>query len=168
MASVAVQKIKDKLAKPRPLFQEIEKQLEEVRRRAFELFENRGRELGHALEDWLKAEREVLGSPAAELTEVNSKYKVAMTLPGYEPKDVQVTATPSEIVVHAKAERKKEAAEEKCLWTEFRTSSVYRRFEFPEAIDLEKTTATLDKGMLHVTAPKMPKGEAKAIEVRGA
>jgi len=31
---------------------------EEVRRRAFELYEQRGRENGHDLEDWLQAESE--------------------------------------------------------------------------------------------------------------
>lgn len=32
---------------------------EEIRKRAFELFEARGREEGHALEDWLRAEEEI-------------------------------------------------------------------------------------------------------------
>lgn len=32
---------------------------ESIRRRAFELYEQRGREDGFALDDWLKAEREI-------------------------------------------------------------------------------------------------------------
>jgi hypothetical protein len=32
---------------------------EQVARRAFELYEARGRQPGHALEDWLQAEREL-------------------------------------------------------------------------------------------------------------
>ncbi len=31
----------------------------EIRRRAYELYEQRGREGGHDLEDWLRAEKEV-------------------------------------------------------------------------------------------------------------
>jgi len=34
---------------------------EEIRRRAYELYELRGREDGYAEEDWSRAEREVLG-----------------------------------------------------------------------------------------------------------
>ncbi len=34
---------------------------EQVRARAYEMFEARGRELGHELEDWLRAEQEVNG-----------------------------------------------------------------------------------------------------------
>jgi len=168
MANVAVQKIEEKSAKPLPLFQEIEKQFEEVRRRAFELFEKRGRELGHALEDWVRAEHEVMGWPAAEFSEADSRYELAMTLPGYEPKDVQVTVTPSEIIVHAKVQTEKKAEEKKRLWTEFRSNEVYRRFELPEAIDADKAAASLDKGMLHISVAKMPKVQAKPIEVRAA
>jgi len=168
MANVAVQRVEDKSAKLLLPLREIEKQFEEVRRRAFDLFERRGCELGHALEDWLKAEREVMGWPAAELSEANGKYDLAITLPGYEPKDVQITATPTEIIIHADVERKQKAEQEKCVWTEFQSNDVYRRFELPEMIDVEKTTARLDRGMLHITAPKTPKSEAKPIEVRAA
>jgi len=38
---------------------------DEVRRRAFEIYEERGREDGHELDDWLEAEKEVLESLAA-------------------------------------------------------------------------------------------------------
>jgi hypothetical protein len=34
---------------------------EEIRKRAYELFEARGREEGHELEDWLRAEEEIIG-----------------------------------------------------------------------------------------------------------
>lgn len=38
--------------------------LEQIRIRAYELFEQRGREEGHEVEDWLKAEAEVLQKTA--------------------------------------------------------------------------------------------------------
>ena len=34
---------------------------EQIRRRAYELYEERGREGGHEIEDWLRAESEVTG-----------------------------------------------------------------------------------------------------------
>jgi len=36
-----------------------EEQLEKIRQRAYELYEARGREDGHEVEDWLQAEAEV-------------------------------------------------------------------------------------------------------------
>jgi len=168
MATVAVQKIEDKSVKPLPLFQEIEKQFDDVRRRAFELFENRGRKIGHELEDWLKAEHEIMGWPAAELDEKDGKYELDMTLPGYDAKDIEVTVTPSEIIVHAKVEEKKKAETEKCLWTEFRSNDVCRSFRLPETVDVDQTTATFDKGMLHVIAGKKQKAEPKQVKVQTA
>ena len=35
---------------------------EEIRRRAFELYEERGREHGHDIDDWVRAKAEVTGS----------------------------------------------------------------------------------------------------------
>jgi Protein of unknown function (DUF2934) len=37
---------------------------EQIRRRAYELYEARGREDGHDLEDWLQAEAEITGRTA--------------------------------------------------------------------------------------------------------
>ena len=107
MPQVAITKVKDADKKTLPVFGEITRRLEAVQQRAFDLFEKRGRELGRDLEDWFKAEHELLGSAAAELTEENDAYKLAITLPGFEAKDVEVTATPNEVIVHAATENEK-------------------------------------------------------------
>ena len=167
MANVTVQKIEKREAKPMPIFEEMEKRIGEVRQRAFDLFEKRGREFGHALDDWLRAEHDVCGWPAAELDEKAEEYELQMTLPGFDPEEVQVTATPSEILVHA--ELKPEKAEEaKVLWTEFGPNNVCRRFAMPHPIDVEKTRARLDKGMLHITAAKAQVAKATPITVAAA
>jgi Protein of unknown function (DUF2934) len=41
-----------------------EKVSEQIGRRAYELYEARGREDGHDLEDWLRAEEEITGRTA--------------------------------------------------------------------------------------------------------
>ena len=40
---------------------------EEIRQRAYELFEARGGQQGHELEDWLRAEQEIKGSKSNAL-----------------------------------------------------------------------------------------------------
>jgi len=128
------------------------------------LFEKRGRELGHELEDWFKAEHELLGSSAAELTEKNDAYEIGITLPGFEDKDVEVTATSNEIIVHAASKKEKKTQKDNVLWAEFGSNDVYRRFEAPVAINVDQVTAKLDKGMLRITAPKTAKPkETKAV-----
>ena len=51
-----------KVTKPTPEFQE------QVRRRAHEAYEQRGREEGHQLDDWLQAEAEVAQRKAKAVT----------------------------------------------------------------------------------------------------
>lgn len=164
MPQVAVTKVNDVEKKTLPVFGEIEKRLDAVRQLAFDLFEKRGRELGHDLEDWLKAEQQLFGSPAAELAEKNGAYEIGITLPGFEAKDVEVTATPSEVIVHAATEEEKKTQKDKVLRTEFASNDVYRRFEVPIAIDVDHVTAKLNNGMLLIKAPKIAKpNEAKVV-----
>jgi HSP20 family protein len=166
MAQVAITKVNDTEKKALPVFDEIAKRLEAVQRRAFELFEKRGREDGHELEDWLKAEHELFGWPAAELAEKNGAYEIGVTLPGFEPKDVEVTATPAEVVIHAATQKEKKSQKDNVIWTEFGADDVYRRFEVPNAINVDQVTAKLDNGLLRVIAPKIAK--AKETQMVGA
>lgn len=164
MSSVAVQKLGNDAPKTLPIFEEISKRLEEIRRRALEIFERRGCEFGRALDDWLKAEREIMGHwSAAELKEYEGRYELKITLPGYEAEEVQVTATPDEIIVHAETRREKEPSEGKVVWSEFGPNDVYRRFELPAPIDLDKTNATLENGILRIVAAKAASAQAKPI-----
>jgi len=166
MAQVAITKVKDAEKKALPVFDEIAKRLEAVQRRAFELFEKRGREDGHELEDWFKAEQELFGSAAAELTEKNGVYEIGVTLPGFEAKDVEVTATPAEVVIHAATQKEKKSEKDNVLWTEFGSDDVYRRFQVPNAINVDQVTAKLDNGLLRVIAPKI--ANAKEPQMVGA
>ena len=42
----------------------VEAVAEQIRCRAYKLYEERGREEGHEVEDWLRAEAEIIGRPA--------------------------------------------------------------------------------------------------------
>ena len=164
MPQVAVAKVNDAEKKTLPVFGEIAKRLEGVRQRAFDLFEKRGGEPGREMEDWLNAEHELFGWPEAELTEKNGAYEIGIPLPGLEAKDVEVTATPNEVIVHAATKKEKKTQKRDVLRTEFGSSDVYRRFEVPNAIDVERVTAKLDNGILQINAPKVAKTrETKAV-----
>jgi len=154
MSQVAINKVEGTEKPALPIFEEIGKRLEAIQRRAFDLFEKRGRELGHEMEDWMKAEHELLGWPAAELAEQDGAYKMEIALPGFAAKDVEVTATPTGVIVHAATHGEKKTEKENVLWTEFGSNDVYRRFGVPAPIDVDKITANLENGLLRITAPK--------------
>jgi len=157
MSEVAIKKVNDTGKKTLPIFEEIAKRFEAVQRRAFDIFEKRGRELGHELEDWFKAEHELMGWGAAELAKRNDAYELQITLPGFEAKNIEVTATPREVIVHAATEEEKKTEKGNVMWTEFGSSDVYRRFEVPNPINVDKVTAEFEKGILRISAPELAK-----------
>lgn len=163
MSQVPVKRVNGGSKEALTIFGDLAKRFEAIERRAFDLFEKRGRDLGHELEDWLKAEHE-LGSPAAELSEKDGAYKIEVALPGFDAKEIEVTATPSEIVVHAATKQEKSSEKDNVLWTEFGSNDVYRRFELPNPINADKVTANIENGLLRVSAPEIakPKAAAKA------
>lgn len=55
--------------RPKPPDTEVE---EQIRQRAYQLYEERGRLDGNAMEDWLVAEEEVLGSGQAKAATASS------------------------------------------------------------------------------------------------
>ncbi len=165
MPEVTVQKVKDPANQTAPIFADIAKRFDAVRQRAYELFENRGGEGSRALDDWFNAEREVFGWSAAELAEKDNAYEIDFTLAGFDPKDVQVTATPGEVIACGATLQQNKVEKDKVLWSEFGSKDVCRRIELPGPIDTDKVTATLDKGVLHIKAPKAAEGKDRNIRV---
>jgi len=164
MSQVAIKKANEASKTSLPIFEEIAKRFESVRQRAFDLFENRGHELGHDREDWLKAERELFNWPASELAEKDGTYEIQVALPGFETQDVEVTTTPNEVIIHAETKEEKKTQKNNVLWTEFGSNNVYRRFELPNRINVDKVTANLENGVLRVIAPE----SAKAVTAKAA
>jgi HSP20 family molecular chaperone IbpA len=162
MAEIKVQKVADPAKKSTlPVFAEMEQVLQRIRARAFELFSARGFAEGHAIEDWLAAEREICW-PASELAEQEKSFTLSVALPGFEAGDISVTATAHELIVHAKATsegRKPEEAKKggNVCWSEFRSNDVYRLVELPKDIDPQSASAALQNGVLKIVASKSMK-----------
>ena len=155
MANVAVQKCSESAGIfPETLLQKMNAITEDIRRRAFNLFERRGRTTGWDLDDWLQAEREVVWSPASELIENKNDFQTRLALPGFDPKDLEVTATPNALVVRAESAHTHEGKEGDVCFCEFSGQKMFRRLDLPSEIDVDKVTASLDKGILEIIAPK--------------
>ena len=102
MAQVTVQKIQD-ANQPRPLLQETIDLLDRVQKRAFELFQRRGGAAGNDIGDWLQAEKEVFRVPDMELAESEGEFQLQLALPGFDAKDIRVSALPQAVIVEGEA-----------------------------------------------------------------
>jgi HSP20 family molecular chaperone IbpA len=137
-----------------PVFQEFEQRMEEVRKRAYDIFASRGRRRGRPDDDWIAAERELLGWSAAELKEHDAEYEVDVSLPGFSPNDIELTATPNELILHAADKREQQGKDGNVVWSEFGSSEVFRRFTLPTSVETDKISAQLKNGVLKVHVPK--------------
>jgi HSP20 family molecular chaperone IbpA len=163
MPRVEVKKVPEATDRHLPIFAELDKVADEIRMEAWNLFNHRGAGSGHALDDWLEAERKICW-PAAELAEADGRYSLKVALAGFEPRDIEVTATPQEIIVKAAHEREDKGTEDdaRLKWTEFHRNDVYRRVELPAAVDVDGISASLENGMLAITAPKAEAGKQES------
>jgi HSP20 family molecular chaperone IbpA len=156
MADVNICRVPSTQDRLLPVFAESERLMRQIRRRAFELFAERGFGEGAALSDWLTAERELCW-PAAELVEGDKEYVLSVSVPGFEPGEIEVTATPRELIVHAKSKSERargQGSVDKVTWSEFRSNDVYRRVELPTDICVDDVKASLKNGLMKVIAPK--------------
>jgi HSP20 family protein len=166
MATLAVQKVREAEVSSLPLFEEMQKLLGDVERKAFALFQSRGASVGHALDDWLQAERETLAAPPAELVETSKEVSLRMVLPGFSAKQVQITATPKEVIVKAEHPSIERKEDEHLCWSELpHNGKVCRRVPLPATVDIDKVAATLDEGILVIKAKKAETPEPREIAV---
>jgi len=68
-------------------------------RRAHELFEARGREHGHDLEDWFRAECELLCPVSVSMSESRDKISVRANLVGFDETELEVSIEPHRITI---------------------------------------------------------------------
>ncbi len=170
--TIAVQKIPDATQRTEPVFAAIDRLLDDVRSRAYELFAQRGSHERSAQDDWLEAERQIAW-PAAELVEDDAGYRLEVALPGYCPQEIGVTVTPQEIIVSAASEQQTGGKPVRpgagvVRWSEFRSDRVCRRIELPGAIDTNQVTAALENGLLTVKAAKQAQAHAESTALAAA
>src|SRR5271165_3517530 len=162
MANVSVEKCRESGTLPETLLQRINAITDDIRQRAFNLFERRGGTTGSDVDDWLQAEQEVVSSPASELIENTNDFRARVALPGFDAKDLEVTATPEALLIRAESTHTHEGKEGNVHFCELSGKSVFRRLDLPAEIDVDKVTASLDKGVLELIAPKVT---AKRLQV---
>jgi HSP20 family molecular chaperone IbpA len=154
MANISMDKVENGDLTAKPVYKDLQRRLEKIRQRAYELFETRGREPGGDVGDWLTAEREVLGRPPLRTQKNDREFQLQVPFDDYDVNQVEILVTPSEIIVHAKTNAEQLMEEADWVSAEFASRDVYLRIELPEPIDVDKTEATFEEGTLCISATK--------------
>jgi HSP20 family molecular chaperone IbpA len=90
------------LSSPADLQSKVQKLQLAIARRAHELFEARGQEHGHDLDDWLQAESELLCPVSVAMSQSNDCVKLHAGLSGFGQSDIEVSVEPSRVMILGK------------------------------------------------------------------
>lgn len=101
-----------------------------------------------------------------DVVKKGDNYEVNASLPGINPKDIDVTVEDNVLTI--RAERKSETGTDdaKYLVRERTSGSYYRALRLPDTIDTEKIESHIDNGVLTVTMPKAEEKKKKQIQVK--
>jgi len=153
---------------PEKLFERMNDVISAISHRAFEIFESNGRIFGRDLDDWLRAESEILHSIHLNIAESGESLDVTAEVPGFSEKDLEISIEPYRLTIAGKREAKKEEKKGKTVYSEKCSDEILRVVDLPVAVEVDKTTATLKNGVLGLTMPKAAKARAVRIHPKAA
>jgi HSP20 family protein len=158
-----------KLVPANDLFKRMRETYESIAKRAFEIFEGNGRNFGREMEDWFKAETELLHPVHIEVSDQGDSLSVRAEVPGFTPKDLEVSVEPERLTIAGKREVREERRKEgKVIHSELCADGILRVVTLPTAVNTEKVRATLKDGILEFELPKAAAPQKIKIEPKAA
>lgn len=148
---VSIRKITDPEEASAAITADTDQHLQDIRQRAFDYFQRRGQTVGNDWEDWLRAERELLWKPPAEMFENGRAIVLRVAVPGFDPRFIQVTASPHLLLIEGCETHYHQGLESRLHFCEF-GQHLFRVFDLPARIDPGAVSASVDKGILEVVA----------------
>src|SRR6516164_6560733 len=107
-SDTAMQHVKEAvLVKQTPgIFDRIEELHNSIARRAFEIFEGKGRWPGRELDDWLRAESEFIHPTHLEITESDNHLNIRAEVPGFNAKELEINIEPRRLTITGSTKRR--------------------------------------------------------------
>lgn len=137
---------------------------ESIARRAYEIFKEGGLRFGHDLEDWQRAESELLQQVSLTLFETDDAISLRAEVPGFTEKDLAVKVDPHCVFITGKQEKLSDSKDDKTVRSEQSSKEIFQEYRLSAEIDPEQVTAELKDGVLAIRLPK----RTKSMEVKVA
>jgi HSP20 family protein len=133
---------------------DVEGLTQQIHQRAYQLFEERGKIDGHDLEDWFKAESELLRPISFKISEKENVVHLRADVPGLKEEELEINLEPRAITI--KGERREDTNKMGEITSDRRghLERIYCRLPLPANVVVHEATATLEHGVLEIWAPK--------------
>ena len=146
------------------MVEKLESVVQDIRRKAFDSFLCRGEGLGSELEDWLKAERDLFAVPDSEMKETREAFEIKVAVPGFRAEQLHVQVLPELIIIEGCVDTNTSEASapvaERVVFSEMTSKRTFRQYKLGVPVRVEEVAASLNHGMLTITAPKVQPMEA--------
>ena len=106
------------------------------------------------LEEWSRVEQKIFWAPTCELVDTGATVKVIVDLPGCGAGDIQIALLPRVILLKKKVRLLASRNWKEFCQALFGPGELFRRFDMPALIDVNRVKAELELGVLTVIAPK--------------
>jgi HSP20 family protein len=134
---------------------------------AFELSRERKGAFGKELDDWFRAENELLRPMPVEITETDDNILVSAAVPGFKPEEIEVSIKDNMLMVNGITELSV-VKDGKTILREWKSNRFCRQLMLPAAVVEDKVSARLANGMLELTLPKAAERDVTKVAVATA
>ena len=133
---------------------EAKEMLDAIARRAYEIFESKGKIKGRELDHWLQAEAELFESAPLNIGQSRDGVTVLADVRDFTPKELEVDLEPRRVTIIGKSHQLAAREAEARSAAQRRKIRLLRSVQLPVEIDASHTTARIKDGMLELKLRK--------------
>ncbi|HTT13517.1 MAG TPA: Hsp20/alpha crystallin family protein [Burkholderiaceae bacterium] len=101
-----------------------------------------------------------------EVSESDAEFHVKAQIPGVRKEDIRVKIDGDVVSISAETKQQKEEKKGKVVKSEFQYGSAQRSFSLGTDVDSAKSKARYENGILELTLPKKPDGQATTLAIQ--
>jgi HSP20 family protein len=151
-----------------PLFERLQEINSVIASRAYQLFTSKGFSPGRELEDWLRAESEILHPIPLDVTDTEAELIVRVEVPGFTEKNLEVRVAPRCLLIFGERPEASEQKIGRTVYSERHANQIFRVLDLPARIDPDGVKATLSDGILEVTLSKVETAKKVPVLAKAA
>lgn len=100
-----------------------------------------------------------------DVNEDDKAYRVTVDVPGVKKEDVDVAVEGNQVTITAEVKREASRENEKEVHSERYYGKAYRSFTLPSEVDVAKSEARYDGGVLSLTLPKKADTQSRHLSI---
>lgn len=150
------------------IFDQVNEMYNAIARRAFEIFDGRGRQSGNDLDDWTRAESELFHPAHLDISETDDAFTVHAEVPGFRAEELHVSLEARRLTIIGNRQAEGSPKQSKTIYRESCCNEIFRALDLPADVDASKATAALKDGLLELTLPKAAPARKIPVEPKVA